>query len=395
MNKLLSLLLISFALLTIACEKSEIDPQIDSTDDPLTELLQLGEDGVIDELLLDDSATLSAEYQRFDASTSSNTDNGTRFNNDCFSVVFPIDIEFPDGSIVTAADAAAVLAAIRTWRDANPGRLNPRQRPRVVFPVDVVLNDGTVETIDSRGGFRALLASCRPDQFPCYRLSYPVSIDFDGTVRSFDNITDRIAAMEAYRQANPNGPRPQLVFPLDVVDSDGEITTVASLQMLRRLQVACRTDRDNGNMNSCIEYVFPIELNTRTGTVTVNNNGQLRRAFSGANRRAALSIVYPINVIYGDETLEVLSARELLVLIADCRNRWTNDGDCLRYAFPIDFNQADGTTVTVDNRAAFFRLLASDRRVQIVYPITVTLPNGNTVELNNLTEYRRARAQCP
>lgn len=77
----------------------------------------------------------------------------------CFEVVFPITIEFPDGSTATADSRQAMHQLLRTWKQNNPGNT---ERPKMVFPITVKMaEDGTLVTVNSRDELRALKADCR------------------------------------------------------------------------------------------------------------------------------------------------------------------------------------------------------------------------------------------
>ena len=77
----------------------------------------------------------------------------------CFEVVFPITIEFPDGSTATADSRQAMHQLLRTWQQNNPGNT---ERPKMVFPITVKMaDDGTLVTVNSRDELRALKADCR------------------------------------------------------------------------------------------------------------------------------------------------------------------------------------------------------------------------------------------
>ena len=75
----------------------------------------------------------------------------------CFELVFPLSIEFPDGSTEEVADRAAMKTLVRSWKEANP---DATERPSILFPIDVLLDDGTTTTVDSKDALRELKESC-------------------------------------------------------------------------------------------------------------------------------------------------------------------------------------------------------------------------------------------
>lgn len=77
----------------------------------------------------------------------------------CFEVVFPVTVEFPDGTTAEAADPQAIHQLMRTWRQANP---SVPGRPKLAFPITVKMAaDGNLVTLDSPEALRSLKADCR------------------------------------------------------------------------------------------------------------------------------------------------------------------------------------------------------------------------------------------
>lgn len=77
----------------------------------------------------------------------------------CFEIVFPITIEFPDGSTAIADSRQAMHQLLRTWQQNHPGE---PVRPKMVFPINVKMSDdGAIVTVNSRDELRALKADCR------------------------------------------------------------------------------------------------------------------------------------------------------------------------------------------------------------------------------------------
>ena len=75
----------------------------------------------------------------------------------CFDLVFPLTIEFPDGSTVTVIDRQEFKQALRQWHANNP---NATERPSLTFPFTVELEDGSLVVIDDREELQRLKDSC-------------------------------------------------------------------------------------------------------------------------------------------------------------------------------------------------------------------------------------------
>ena len=298
MTKLLKLsfLLTLSILFFTACEKDEQDLVTDSENEFY---LNADEDEMADALVMPVAADLDA------ARTSFSGEEAHRFHGDCFTLVFPVDIAFPDGTTATVADPQDLRQTVRTWV-ANGGVIRRDNRPMLVFPLDVQLADGTIETLADRSGIRTLLAECRPEVERCATLVFPVTFDFNGTSQTLADPAAVRAAFGDYRANNPGAPRPTLVFPINIENVDGDTVSVASLAELRRIQFECRSDRRN-DRRDCYTFNYPITLVNRAGrTIEVNTPGQLRRALSQANTRGQFVFQYPFDV-----TLE--SGREVTI----------------------------------------------------------------------------------
>lgn len=75
----------------------------------------------------------------------------------CFTINFPVTVNFPDGSTQQAADRAALQSIARTWRQNNP---NSSTHPEIAFPISVTKKDGSVVTVNSKDELKALRTSC-------------------------------------------------------------------------------------------------------------------------------------------------------------------------------------------------------------------------------------------
>lgn len=76
----------------------------------------------------------------------------------CFDIVFPITVQFPDGTTAEAADRQALHQLIRTWKQNNPGAT---ERPQIVFPLTVKMDDdGSLVTVNSPEELRRLKQDC-------------------------------------------------------------------------------------------------------------------------------------------------------------------------------------------------------------------------------------------
>ena len=293
-------------LLFGACEKEA--NTTDTTEDSLAFILEADDNGTVDALIFDDEADQSEALRgQF------GDEARPQFTGDCFQLVYPVTIAFPDGTQVTVDSAAAIRAAVRSWIGSNSNRPRPRVRPSFVFPFDVQLADGTLQTVDNRAAFRALLQSCRPEAERCLTLVYPVSYAFGDSVVSFQSAAEVRAAIRAYRQdSTRRRVRPTLVFPIQVETAAGELTTVTSAENLRRIRATCGAGGGGRHGNrDCYTYVFPISGTSANGvTATATNEQELRRLMSHAGPNGRFTLNYPISVTMANGTVVSIDGPE-------------------------------------------------------------------------------------
>lgn len=76
----------------------------------------------------------------------------------CFTINFPITIEFPDGTTQEVSDRKDIRTAIRTWKQNNPGVSG---HPSIVFPITVTMTaDSTEVVVNSKDELRQLKKDC-------------------------------------------------------------------------------------------------------------------------------------------------------------------------------------------------------------------------------------------
>lgn len=75
-------------------------------------------------------------------------------DNYCFTINFPISIQFPDSPIVEINSIDEGDTLVEAWEDAHP---NSTEDVQIIYPFDVTLADGTLVTINSEEEFDTLI----------------------------------------------------------------------------------------------------------------------------------------------------------------------------------------------------------------------------------------------
>lgn len=76
---------------------------------------------------------------------------------ECFEIVFPINLILPGASPSPVNDLDELYAAVDAWYEANP---NSSEDPTIEFPITVILEDGTEETINNEEELDDLFEDC-------------------------------------------------------------------------------------------------------------------------------------------------------------------------------------------------------------------------------------------
>lgn len=179
-------------------------------------------------------------------------DEGNIGRHGCYELVFPISVEFPDGTTVTAENYEEMGTAIRTWRENHDRRDG---HPTFVFPFEVMSQDGDIISVGDRAELRRLREACGRDYFngrdfrghrdqctPCFHLTFPVTIEFpDETTATANSRQELKMLVRQWRQDNPDvDGRPHLTFPITVqMTETDELVTVNSREELQALRESC------------------------------------------------------------------------------------------------------------------------------------------------------------
>lgn len=255
-------------------------------------------------------------------------------NRDCFELVFPVTVEFPDGTTADAADKEALKDAVKAWKEANP---DVEGRPQLVMPFDITLEDGTIVTIEDEETLQAIKEDCRPDgqgghgQRKCFTPVFPVTLNFpDGTSAEAADKESFKALLMAWKEANPDATeRPSIAMPYDVEMKDGTVVTIESEEDLIALKEDCGEGYDGPHVGErCFTLNFPVTVNFPDGTTADAADKaalrQLRREWRQDNPDAEEkpSLAFPLEVTMSedDTVVTVNSMEELIALKESCED---------------------------------------------------------------------------
>lgn len=169
----------------------------------------------------------------------------------CYEFVFPVSINFADGTTAEVSSYEELIETLRTWKENNP---NAEEKPSLGFPLEVVSEEDEVITVADKEELRELKRECRRNFFGshgprghrnrgqfCFDINYPLTLQFpDGTTAE---AADRRALKSLAREWKQNNPeateRPEIVFPIEVTQEDGSVVSVADKEALQALKESC------------------------------------------------------------------------------------------------------------------------------------------------------------
>ncbi|MFK7933675.1 MAG: hypothetical protein AB8G22_09200 [Saprospiraceae bacterium] len=174
--------------------------------------------------------------------------------------------------------------------------------------------------------------SAESGQMGCFEFVFPITINFPdesaAEVNSYEELRETISNWREAQGDEEIEGRPQLAFPLEVLNEAGEVISIAEKAELRTLRRECRSDRPNGShqCGRCFSIVYPVTISFPDETTAEAEDRrtfkQLVREWKRANpdteERPAL--IFPITVELEDETtVEINSVEELQALKESCR----------------------------------------------------------------------------
>lgn len=168
----------------------------------------------------------------------------------------------------------------------------------------------------------------------CLEFIFPITIQFvdesTADISDYENLHETIVAWFTDNDVEKSKDnKPQLVFPVQVLNQDGEIVDVESQEALKELKKECpktgKCKGKNGKGFKCFSLVYPITVTIDGTDTTFDDRESLKTAVKAYKEEAGEeaerpTLVYPVTVEYDDETQATANSQEeLQALKDDCK----------------------------------------------------------------------------
>lgn len=170
----------------------------------------------------------------------------------------------------------------------------------------------------------------------CLEFIFPISIEFidesTAEVESYENLYETVKTwFEANEVDKSTENIPQLVFPIQVLNQEGEVIDVSTEDELIDLKSECPSigkckKGKRGKGFKCFSLVFPVSVTIGEEVQTFDDRTALKAAVKSYKEEVGdafvrPTLVFPLTVEYEDESqVEVASKEELVALKEACKD---------------------------------------------------------------------------
>ena len=276
---------------------------------------------------------------------------------------------------------------------------------------DVIVPDTDVENIESNPLINRGSSSTGDGLLlDCFTITYPFSfIDID-------DVTYEVASDEDLEilSLDESLVIVDFVYPLNVVEENGEESQVADGEELSELFASCLPAGgwEEGDFpaylinydNSCYNLVYPLSLEKLSGEVVEVENEE---DFNATIAEEPAFFVFPIELLHEDGTVVVINnIDEVFEALISCNGFETGDTTgwdwesgfeyigCYHVEFPLDVVLANGEVVTVNDHMELCDLMLQGEIVSYAYPLTLIDEDGEVVVVNDEDELNELLNEC-
>lgn len=206
-----------------------------------------------------------------------------------------------------------------------------------------VLADLLSRTSQNDGSFDNII-----DNASCFSIQLPVTVIVNGTEVIVNSDSDYEIIEDLFDIDNDDTDTLEISYPITVVFEDYSTAVVNTDSELLALAVQCPEENSNDDDIECIDFQYPItasifnDNNDLIETLVINNDNELYEFVDDLDDFAAVTISFPITVIFPDgSTLTIDDIEQLALVIEDADDSCDEDDD-------NDFNDDDCDNCTTN-----------------------------------------------
>jgi len=160
----------------------------------------------------------------------------------------------------------------------------------------------------------------------CLELIFPLTLILpDETEVEVSDKANIKETVKSYREENPGGKvKPEFVFPIEVLNGEGETLVVNNVEDFQTLKEACRGERSE-KRSKCLELVYPVSYTFQDGsTRTFASRAETKAAFKAYKEENPdttdrPTLIFPIQIMTQEGVTTAVSDQDALDAIkADC-----------------------------------------------------------------------------
>ena len=171
------------------------------------------------------------------------------------------------------------------------------------------------------------------DGASCFAVKFPYTVNVNGLDITIDSREDLHVIEEIFDALDNDIDVLEILFPITITLADYTEITINNFDELRELAATCIEGGGDDDIE-CIDFVYPVTFFTfdinevQTGSVTVNDDEELRRFMEGLDEGDLISIDFPVSLkLYDGTVVTVENNAELAITIENAKEACDEDDD--------------------------------------------------------------------
>lgn len=185
---------------------------------------------------------------------------------------------------------------------------------------DVARNDGSFDNII--------------DNSSCFSIQLPVTVIVNGIELEVSNTSDYQIIEDIFEQSDTDTDTLEILFPITIIFDDYSTQIINSYPELFAVIAQCPDENSNDDDIECIDIQYPITAdifnanNEQIDTIVITNDFELFQFIQNLPNYDAVTISFPITVIFADgTTMQITSIQELQQVIEQASDDCDEDDD--------------------------------------------------------------------